>query len=218
MSIKVDSSYHHSKINDVRKLEEEQSMNKAQKAEETKASDQTPVLQDEYISSKKAGEKPSGLYRLGQDENGNPKVFFDDPKKSVPADGKEQPRVNPEGSEGNKVGVQPEAGQDSLKEDKENLQPEADPDSPEKGKEGGQPKVKGGAQGKTEEICVGSTDQVDREIEKLKEKKKQLEQQIKSASGDEKKVRDLEKKLQQVESELNKKDNEGYRRQHTNFY
>lgn len=31
-----------------------------------------PVPKDEYISSEKSGSKPSGLYRLGQDENGNP--------------------------------------------------------------------------------------------------------------------------------------------------
>lgn len=35
-----------------------------------------PVPKDEYISSEKSGSKPSGLYRLGQDENGNPKVIF----------------------------------------------------------------------------------------------------------------------------------------------
>ena len=32
-----------------------------------------PVPKDEYISNEKSGSKPSGLYRLGQDENGNPK-------------------------------------------------------------------------------------------------------------------------------------------------
>ena len=41
-----------------------------------------PVQKDEYISSEKSGNKPSGLYRMGQDENGNPKVLYDDPKKA----------------------------------------------------------------------------------------------------------------------------------------
>lgn len=61
--------------------------------------------------------------------------------------------------------------------------------------------------------CITNTDKVDREIEKLKEKKQQLEQQIQSISGNEKKVRELEKKLAQIESELNRKDNDTYRRQ-----
>ncbi len=56
-----------------------------------------------------------------------------------------------------------------------------------------------------------------REIKELKEKKKELEQQIKSASGDEEKVKELESKLAQVERELSQKDNDTYRRQHSTF-
>ena len=55
-----------------------------------------------------------------------------------------------------------------------------------------------------------------KEAEKAtEEKKQQLEQQIRSASGDEKKIRELEKKLAQVENELSQKDNDTYRRQNT---
>lgn len=64
-----------------------------------------------------------------------------------------------------------------------------------------------------EEKYVGSTDRVDREIEKLKEKKKQLLQQIQAASGEEKKVEDLKRELAQVEGELSRKDNDTYRKQ-----
>ena len=109
-----------------------------------------PVPKDEYISSEKSGNKPSGLYRMGKDENGNPKVLYDDPKKKP-------------------------------------------------------------VTGKAEE-CTTNTDAVDREIEKLKEEKRQLEQQI-QAETDEKKVKGLEKKLAQVEAELNQKNNDTYRRQ-----
>ena len=112
-----------------------------------------PLPKDEYISSEKSGNKPSGLYRMGQDENGNPKVLYDDPKK-----------------------VQ-----------------------------------KKSATGKAEE-CTTNTDAVDREIEKLKEEKRQLEQQIQAETDDEK-VKELEKKLAQVEAELNQKNNDTYRRQ-----
>lgn len=65
--------------------------------------------------------------------------------------------------------------------------------------------------------CTANTDEVDREIKKLKEKKQQLEQQIRMAAEDEEKVRDLEKELAQVESELSQKDNDAYRRQHASF-
>lgn len=124
-----------------------------------------PVPKDEYICSEQSGSRPSGLYRMGQDENGNPKVLYDDPKKAGGADKNGQPKV----------------GADSPKEDAEK--------------------------------CTTNTDKVDREIEKLKEQKQQLEQQIKAASGDEEKVKELEKKLSQIEGELSQKDNDTYRRQ-----
>ncbi|MCM1499794.1 MAG: hypothetical protein NC124_15130 [Clostridium sp.] len=40
-----------------------------------------PIPKDEYISSEKADSRPSGLYHMERDENGNPKVVYDDPKK-----------------------------------------------------------------------------------------------------------------------------------------
>lgn len=49
---------------------------------ESKASDQSIAIQDEYISSAKSNAKPDGLYHLGRDENGNRKVYFNDPKKA----------------------------------------------------------------------------------------------------------------------------------------
>lgn len=119
-----------------------------------------PVPKDEYISSEKSGSKPSGLYRLGQDENGNPKVMYDDPKRVAKA---------------------------------KDVQPKEEP-------------------AKKAEKCTTNTDNVDREIEKLKEEKKQLEQQIKAAAGDKEKVKVLEKKLAQIEGELSQKDNDTYRR------
>lgn len=66
------------------------------KEEKEKASEQANNPKDEYISSEKSGEKPSGLYRMEQDENGNKKIVFDDPKKAqneTPAKDKEQPKV-----------------------------------------------------------------------------------------------------------------------------
>lgn len=129
--------------------------------QEKQASNNRFAPQDEYISSEKSGEKPNGLYRVGQDEDGNKKIYFNDPKK--------EPKVN---------GDEPADG---------------------------------------EEKCVGNTDQVDREIRELKEKKQKLEQQIKEASGDEQKTKELENQLAQVERELTQKDNDTYRKQHSTF-
>ncbi len=143
--------------------EKAEEVGKGQEAGNKKES--IPVPKDEYISGGRSSSRPSGLYRMGQDENGNPKVLYDDPKKSGGADGKGQPKV----------------GTDSPEEDAEE--------------------------------CTANTDRVDREIEKLKEQKQQLEQQIKAASGDEEKVKELERKLSRIEGELRQKDNDTYRRQ-----
>lgn len=193
MSMEINGSYNRSQTNYAEQLKEKQSLARAEKAEQTKkgqndgkAADKSSVSHDEYVSSEKSSAKPSGLYRIGKDENGNQKVFYDDPKKTGNADEEEQPK--------------------------------AKADSPDENGDGKRPKVNADNSGKPAEKCTGNTDGVDKEIKRLKEKKKQLEQQIQSAAGDEQKVKDLEKKLAQVESELSQKDNDAYRRQHTLFY
>ena len=153
MSMEVRGNYKDYANDYLERLQEEREKAKESGKEQDAGSKnegiQTP--KDEYISSEQSGRKPSGLYHVEKDENGNPKVLYDDPKKA----GDEEP-----------------------------------------------------------EEVTANTDKVDREIEKLKEKKQQLEQQIRAASGDEEKTKELEKKLAQVESELSQKDNDTYRRQH----
>lgn len=150
-----------------------------------KAQGQKTAQQDAYISSAASGEKPNGLYYVGQDENGNKKVYFNDPKKADKAEKNEQPERMP----------------DDFDKDKDQKAPRVNGKDPDNG----------------EEKCVGNTDEVDREIRELKEKKKKLEQQLKQASGDEEKTKELENKLAQVERELSQKDNDTYRRQHSKF-
>lgn len=163
MSMQISSNYKDYKNEYLERLQTGQDQVKeasqAQRAENK--SEGIPAPKDEYISSEKFGSKPSGLYRLGQDENGNPKVLYEDPKK-VP----------------------------KTKDVKAEEKP-----------------------AKKAEKCTTNTDNVDREIERLKEDKKQLEQQIKVAAGDEEKMKELEKKLAQIEGELSQKDNDTYRRQ-----
>ncbi len=180
MAMQIHGNYDHSGTDYAERVKEKQTVPRAEKAKEAeKAAEEKNAgklsePRDEYISSEKLGQKPTGLYRVGQDENGNRKIFFEDPKAGHASGGEERSGV---------------------------------------GEDGKEPKVSGDSQGKPAEKCVTNTDKADREIEKLKEKKQQLEQQIQSASGDEKKIRELEKKLVQVENELSQKDNDTYRRQ-----
>ncbi len=188
MAMQINGNYAQSKTDYAERVREKQAALKAEKAKEAKetkeaaeekGSGKLSEPQDVYISSEKSGKEPVGLYRIGQDENGGRKIFFEDPDKADRADGKEEPKA--EKADGKK------------------------------------PKVDGDSQGKPAEVCIGNTDKVDREIEKLKEKKRELEQQIRSASGDERKIQELEKKLAQVEQELSQKDNDTYRKQHSEF-
>ena len=180
MAMQIHGNYDHSGTDYAERVKEKQAAERAEKAkEEEKAAEEKNAgklsePRDEYISSEKSGQKPAGLYRIGQDENGSRKIFFDDPK----------------------------AGHAKKQEDRSG-----------KREDGKAPKAGEGSQGKPAEKCVTNTDKADREIERLKEKKQQLEQQIRSAFGDEKKIRELEKKLVQVENELSQKDNDTYRRQ-----
>ncbi len=130
----------------------------------------SPIVpaRDEYIP--KEMREPSGRYWLGKDEEGQPKVYFDDPEQAA--------------------------------------------DAPDQDKGGDGPGKKASA-GKAES-CTCNTDKVDREIEKLKRKREELERQIHSGS-DGTKIEELEKKLAQVERELRQKDNDAYRHRHATY-
>ena len=141
--------------------------------DETQLRHQKPVM-DEYVPEEKP--EPSGRYWLGKDEDGKPKIYFDDPERAEDA-----------------------------------------PDAPDasdldKGAEGPE---KGGSD-KDGQSCTCNTDKVDREIEKLKKQKQELEQQI-NRETDKSKIEDLKAKLAQIEKELSQKDNDTYRRQHATY-
>jgi len=140
----------------------------AEKNQETEKPSKTiPVPKDEYISSEKSDNRPSGLYSVKRDENGNPKVIFDNPKKSEKKENERKQEIDPKNASDNKA-----------------------------------------------EKCTTNTDQVDREIKNLKNKRQQLKQQIISQADDDKKIQQLKQKLAQIENELKQKDNDAYRRQH----
>ena len=148
---------------------------KVQKSEEESQSRQLKPVMDEYIPEEP--QEPSGRYWMGKDEDGQPKIYFDDPERA--ADAPKQPEDAPK-------------------------KPDADaPEEPDPEGQGAK-----GPEGKKDkgETWECNTDKVDREIEKLKKKKEELEQRL-NTETDEAKIKD-------VERELNQKDNDTYRRQH----
>lgn len=168
----------------------EQSLLKDQKPErETQHNPLKPIM-DEYVPEKP--QEPSGGYWMGRDENGQPKIYFDSPDQA--ADAPKTPEDTPDAQ-------RPEA--DAIKAE--------EPGQTDKGAKS--LKRKGGSKG---EVCIGNTDKADQEIEKLKKKLEKLEQCL-NAETDEAKIKNLERQLAQVEQELRQKDNDTYRKQHTQF-
>lgn len=64
--------------------------------------------------------------------------------------------------------------------------------------------------------ATANTDKVDREIEQLREKQKQIAQQLRAATDPEK-AEQLKKESQRIQNELRLKDNDAYRRANTIF-
>ena len=73
-----------------------------------------------------------------------------------------------------------------------------------------------GPEGKKDETWECNTDKVDREIEKLKKKRQELERRL-GTETDEAKIRDLERQLSQVERELKQKDSDTYRKRNAAY-
>ena len=147
------------------------------KPEEEAQGRQLKPVMDEYVPEEP--QEPSGRYWMGKDEDGQPKIYFDDPERA--ANAPKQPEDTPEAEEPDP------AGQGAK--------------GPERKKD-------------KDEVWEANTDKVDREIEKLKKKKEELEQRL-NTETDEAKIKGLERQLAQVERELKQKDNDTYRRQHT---
>ena len=158
---------------------------KVQKSEEESQGRQLKPVMDEYVRSEP--QEPSGRYWMGKDEDGQPKIYFDDPERAADA-----PK-------------QPEGAPDAKRPDTD--APE-EPDPAGRGAKGPERKKD------KDEVWEGNSDKVDREIEKLKRKQQELEQRL-NTETDEAKIKDLERQLSQVERELRQKDNDTYRRQHT---
>lgn len=81
MSIEVSSRYEDSYLDRLQSNQQKRTEEVAKSKQQERKSETIPMPKDEYISSEKSDEKPSGLYHIGRDDEGNPKVIFDDPEK-----------------------------------------------------------------------------------------------------------------------------------------
>ena len=86
MSMEISNRYG---LDYIHKAQTEQTAKATERAEEAAKSKEKD--KPEYISSEKSGKKPSGLYHMEQDKNGNPKIIFDTAKKAEEAES-EQPK------------------------------------------------------------------------------------------------------------------------------
>ena len=114
MSMEISNRYD---LNHINKAQTEQT----ERAEEKDKTEKIPAPKDEYISSEKSGKKPSGLYHMGQDENGNPKIIFDTVKKAEEAESEQPKGVSQEGASDNDRVKVTRGNIDKVKKEIENL-------------------------------------------------------------------------------------------------
>jgi len=138
MPMEIRGSYENDHLNRVQDRRQEKVDKAAKDRENEGKPENIPIPKDEYISSVKSVYKPSGLYHMGKDENGNPKVLYDDPEKAnkgKKADSTGEPENSAEKTTTNTDKVDRETKK--LKEEKKQLEQQlkAAADDEEKTKE-----------------------------------------------------------------------------------
>ena len=123
MSMEVSSNYKDYTNAYLERLQEEREKAKEVGTEQGAGSksEGIPVPKDEYISSGQSGNRPSGLYHMGKDENGNPKVLYDDPKKASGADRNGESGVRDSNSEKDKEAEVPKVRSGGREDDAEEV-------------------------------------------------------------------------------------------------
>ncbi len=101
MSMEINGTGSYPNTGYARQLQEKQALERAGKADgmergqdSRKASPGAEAPQDEYVSSEASGTKPNGLYWLGKDGTGSPKVFYNDPNRPSGGEGTGQPKAD----------------------------------------------------------------------------------------------------------------------------
>ena len=155
---------------------------KVQKSEEESQGRQLKPVMDEYIRSEP--QEPSGRYWMGKDEDGQPKIYFDDPERAADA-----PK-------------QPEGAPDAKK---------PDTDAPEEPDPAGQGAKGPRRKEDKDETWECNTDKVDREVEKLKKKQRLNTETDEAKIKDlERQLSQVEQELKQKDSDTYRKQNATY--------
>lgn len=185
----------------IQKLTRQGGIKAPEMAEEANPS---PIQGDDFIKSEEHGATNSaGIYRLGKDSEGNPKILYDQPEKADAS-------AADNNTDATQADVPEEGDEAAAPSDQEDVPdaPPADQDDKDEKEEDGSPSDEG-----DEMITTINTDKVDAEIRKIRKEKQQIEQEMRRAAGDDTKNEKLEKRLESIESELKMKDNDGYRMQ-----
>ena len=190
---------------------------------------------DSYIRGSFSPSKATGVYSLGKDEDGNPKILFEKPdasnraplsdengakrsdeteKKTSPAkpsDEEDQRDVAPAEEDQRDVAPAEEDQRDvaPAEEDQRDVAPD-EKDEDEKSKKASDDK-------KTVRTGTVDTGKVDAEIRKLKQEKQRIAQALRQAAGDDQDQEALQKRLEAVDSELRVKDTDAYRKQNAEY-
>lgn len=175
-------------------------------SEPTEEAKPSPNQLDEFVKSgERSATDSAGIYRLGKDSEGNPKILIGQPEQE-----KTDVDAADSSTDAEPADVLEEGDKAAAASDEEDIPdaPPADQDDKDEKEQDDSPSDEG-----DEVITTINTDQVDAEIRKIRKEKQQIEQEMRRAAGDDTKSAKLAKRLESIESELKMKDNDGYRMQ-----
>ncbi len=170
---------------------------------------------DSYIRGSFSPSKATGVYSLGKDEDGNPKILFEKPDASNRAPlSDENGAKRSDETEKKTSPAKPSDEEDQrdvapAEEDQRDVAPD-EKDEDEKSKKASDDK-------KTVRTGTVDTGKVDAEIRKLKQEKQRIAQALRQAAGDDQDQEALQKRLEAVDSELRVKDTDAYRKQNAEY-
>lgn len=158
---------------------------------------------DGYIAGDFSSSKPTGVYSLGKDEEGKPKILLEKPEASSRSS-----LLDENGAKrSDETEKRTRSAKPSDEEDERDVPPEEE-DEDEKSEKASDEK-------KTTGTGTVNTGKVDAEIQKLRQEKQRIALALSKAAGDDQK--DLQKSLEAIDSELRVKDTDSYRKQHSEY-
>ena len=174
-----------------------------------KVSEASENFVDRYVKSDDLSSSGgAGIYGLGKDENGNPKIVS----------GKSEASNSHAFSGGSEYASEAEKLDETAKEDKPEEVPGEEDEaerSPEAEDEEAEKAVEDSSDDDDKGQGTVNTNGVDAEIRKLKQEKQQIRQSLQRAAGDDASRESLQKRLDMIEAELKMKETDTYRKQHS---